>query len=778
MVVRLASGIPAPAPHELRRDRLLELLHRHRARPLILLVAPAGFGKSTLAATYARDSGGVVAWLTLQASDRDSQRFFARLARSLEAAFEEPNMLHELQRGLETGSQGVGLARLLLGDLADAPAGFILVLDDLHLLDGADDVLDGIDALVRGLPEVGQLVITSREVPALSITRLAASGDVFGLGTEDLRFTAEETQALRSAVGGDPANDEQAEGWVTGILLGAPRQLGIGNGALLGHYVEREVLSRLDKSEQQLLEMLAVLETITPTAAERLLGPGTWAPTLGSIAERCAFLVIGNDGSYRLHALVRDALRNRLRRAGSDRAAHAWSVARALAEEAFDTVGVVRACQELGQTHDALEVVRRAVVEKLRLGRWSDALSIFRLLPEGIRRADAELCLAESEALVNTGQARAANDAAEAALEHGGRSGDVFVQVSAIIALAQVARFSGDLNAAEEWLSAAQVLLRTDELRGDRRRFLEGRVLGLRAVCTAIRGRMPEAREEFESAERLLKLCGPSRQLAIVQQNLGNLCNMVGDYETAQSALAAAAAHWRLVGDKSDLATTQTVLGELYLRIGNLEAAGAALHDALAAAQLVGAIRSECWASVLLSQWHRASGRISHAVAELDRGLELLKEVPERELMVFGLVRRAELALLQDTLPLARDLLGRAQAEAQRLGSDTPHRVRQSRPGSLASGRRRGRAGHQPSPGSVAQGWRRLGPRRTCRDAVLVGDRVSASRSRAAGRQPARGGDRPGRAHQLAIPARGAGRRRPAAAAPRPSRGHASGRAG
>ena len=58
-------------------------------------------------------------------------------------------------------------------------------------------------------------------------------------------------------------------------------------------------------------------------------------------------------------------------------------------------------------------------------------------------------------------------------------------------------------------------------------------MLGLRAVCTAIRGRMPEARAEFESAERLLKLSGPSRTLAIVQQNLGNLCNMVGDYETA-----------------------------------------------------------------------------------------------------------------------------------------------------------------------------------------------------------------------------------------------------
>ena len=83
MLVPSGSGVPASAPHELRRERLLELLHRHRSRPLIVLGAPAGFGKSTLAATYARDSGAAVAWVTLQAADRDSRRLFGRLADAL-----------------------------------------------------------------------------------------------------------------------------------------------------------------------------------------------------------------------------------------------------------------------------------------------------------------------------------------------------------------------------------------------------------------------------------------------------------------------------------------------------------------------------------------------------------------------------------------------------------------------------------------------------------------------------------------------------------------------
>src|SRR5690348_18278533 len=108
------SGVPQPPTHELRRERLLEVLHKHRARPLILLVAPAGFGKSTLAATYARDSGGAVAWVTLQPGDRDSRRLFARVGDALDSAFGEPHSVPELRRGLAEGAEGLGLSRLLL----------------------------------------------------------------------------------------------------------------------------------------------------------------------------------------------------------------------------------------------------------------------------------------------------------------------------------------------------------------------------------------------------------------------------------------------------------------------------------------------------------------------------------------------------------------------------------------------------------------------------------------------------------------------------------------
>ncbi len=664
-----SSGVPAPAPHELRRERLLEALHKHRARPLVLLVAAAGYGKSTLAATYARDSGAAVVWLSLQPTDRDSRRLFARLADAFDAGFDDPASVAELRRGLEDGAEGVGLARLLLGDLTRAPAGFILVLDDFHLVGEAEEVVNAVDALIRDLPETGQVVITTREAPALSMTRLVVEGAVFPLGAEDLRFSEDETRDLRATIGGDNSRDEQAEGWVAGILLGgAPRQLGVGGGSLLGTYVEREVLSRLSPTEQGWLEMLSVFDTITPRGAERMLGAGPWPSRLLGLAERCPFLVAGQDNSYRLHGLVRETVLNRLRRSSDDRATHAWSVVRQLAEEAFDIFGVVRASQELGQLDGAVELVRRAALEVLQSGRWPAVLVTLELLPEVVRRADPELSLIEARALLNTGHLEQAYRAAEDALQYGGRTGKVEVQISALIELATVTVVN-DTAAAWDWLSATDHLLRHTELPTNLRRSLEGRALGVRGICATLRGDIVEARESFENGLRQLSLLGPSRDLALVQQNYGSFCNRTGDYATAQASLALAASYWRRVSDGNGRALSQIVLGDMHLRLGNLEAAGAELNDGLAAARSVGALRWEAHAVASLGQWHRANGRIVDAVTAFDEGLRLAEENVERELLADTLVWRAEAALLQDDLPTARQMLARAQAESQRVGS-------------------------------------------------------------------------------------------------------------
>jgi LuxR family maltose regulon positive regulatory protein len=648
---------------------LLRILRQHRARPLILLLAPAGFGKTTTAAAYARESGASVAWITVRAGDEDSRCLFDRLRTALETTLGE-GVLPALSRGLAEGADGSGLARLLIADLAHVATSFILVLDDYHVVQDAEEVHEAIDLLVRGLPAGGQVVIAAREPPPLSIHGLVADERVLVLGTEDLRFTPEETAILRRRLGGDPSRDTRAEGWVAGILLGgAPRQLGAADGSLVGTYVQREVLSRLPQVARHWLEALAVLETITPDAAARLLGRGPWPARLAGMADCCPFLVASGDGSYHLHMLVRDTLVHRLRRGRPDRVSRIWAAARALAEEAGDTAAAVRACQELGQIEDAVALVRRTAEAAMRAGRWTPALAALGLLPEAVRRAHPDLALAEAHALIQSGRPDPARKVAEAMLEQGAREGAVGIQVPALVELANIARYTGDLDAAQDWLAAADHLLLEARLPARQRRLLEGRLLGLRGVCAAVRGQPDVARQALEAAERVLLPGGTSHELGIVQYNLGTFCVRTGDYRAARAALAAAATQWRLLGDRGMLATTQLVLANLHLRTGDLDAAGASLARALEAARAAGALRTEAHGLVALGAWHRGYGRFDAAAASLDEAMHLAEEIGERELLVRALAQRAEVAALRGDLVAGHALLARAHSEAQRLES-------------------------------------------------------------------------------------------------------------
>src|SRR4029453_18963925 len=113
---------------------------------------------------------------------------------------------------------------------------------------------------------------------------------------------------------------------------------------------------------------------------------------------------------------------------------------------------------------------------------------------------------------------------------------------------------------------------------------------------------------------------------------------------------------------------THTILADMHLRLGNLDSAGESLASAQQAASQVGATRLQPWIALSLRQWHRACGRILDAVDAIEEALRLGTDIVDRELLVHALVVRAELAILQEDQGKARELLARAQAEAQQIG--------------------------------------------------------------------------------------------------------------
>jgi len=224
--------VPGPRPDPVPRPRLAESLDEGLARGLVLVCAPAGYGKTVLLADWARRGQQPVAWLPLDAGDNDPARFWRHGVAALDQG--RPGLADRVGPllGPPAPSSYEGLVTALINELAAEPDAdqALLVLDDYHLIDsGAVHELLGF--LLEHRPPGLHLVPASRSDPPLALARLQARGQLTGLRAAELRFTADETAALlrRGAAVSGVALPETAagaltartEGWAAGLQLAA-----------------------------------------------------------------------------------------------------------------------------------------------------------------------------------------------------------------------------------------------------------------------------------------------------------------------------------------------------------------------------------------------------------------------------------------------------------------------------------------------------------------------------------------------------------------------------
>ena len=198
-LLKAKLALPPTPPMSLSRPRLLELMSEALKRPLTLLCAPAGFGKSTLLSGWANEAVDrpAVAWLGLDEDDRDPARFFDYLLAALHSAG------LDVARTASVSLSGAGSPSpkdrmtSLLDDLAELNDPVVLVLDDYHAIDNPD--LDAALAfLVEHTPEQLRVVVATREEPRLPLSRWRTRQWVTEIGIDQLRFTLDEAAAFLS----------------------------------------------------------------------------------------------------------------------------------------------------------------------------------------------------------------------------------------------------------------------------------------------------------------------------------------------------------------------------------------------------------------------------------------------------------------------------------------------------------------------------------------------------------------------------------------------------
>ncbi len=365
MLRRTKLHRPRVAGDLIRRPRLEALLDDGLALPLILVAAPAGFGKSTLANAWLETVNLPSAWLSLDASDNNLGVFIAYLLAAIRSII--PNSMVESLAsvtGLNLPPVEV-LADSLINEMDALNRDFVLVLDDYHVIQD-EAVHEMLSSLLQHPPRGLRLVILTRRDPPLGLGLLRARNQLAEIRAHDLRFSAPEVTAFTErALGAPLAKDavavltEKTEGWAAGLRLAmlTLRHHGNAEAGLAGlhaenryvlDYLMHEVLSTVPSPMAAFLLKTSILDQLSTSLCEAVIGPEV--PDCDPQAalewlEANGMFTVALDAQgqwYRYHHLFRELLFAQLtRQSGVDeittlhQRASAWFARKGYLEEAL-----------------------------------------------------------------------------------------------------------------------------------------------------------------------------------------------------------------------------------------------------------------------------------------------------------------------------------------------------------------------------------------------------------------------------------------------------------
>ena len=636
--------VPRPRAGQVVRTRLSERLDRGAASKLVLVSAPAGFGKTTLltewlAAPPADGRLRSAAWLSLDRGDNDPAHFWTYVIAGLRTL--APTMgasaleLLQSPRALPVES----VLTTLINDLGSIDGHVVLVLDDYHVVESAE-VHEAMAFLLDHLPPQLHLVIASRADPPLPLARLRARGELVEVRAADLRFTAAEAAAYLNGsmglelTGADVATLEgRTEGWIAALQLAALSMQGrddatefiagfAGDDRYVVDYLVEEVVQRQPQEVQEFLLHTAVLSRLSGALCDAVVDGTGGRGMLQTLERGNLFLVPLDDQRrwYRYHHLFADVLMAKLMDERPElvpelhRRASRWYADNGEPAEAIRHAtlgGDVERAADLIELN--LAMARRDRLDAL-LRSWLEAL------PDEVIKVRPVLCIAFAGSMLSTAEVAGV----EARLQDAER------WVAAIAASAD-GRPEGMVAVNEQelaWLPTWVAVYRA------------GQALALgdgEATVTHAR-RALELRDE----EDLLALGAGTALIGLARW-------AAGDLETVYDAYVACLETFERAGHVADVMGIAITVGDLYLIRAQLGDALRTFEDALRLAATAGGPtpRGSADMHVGVSAVHHARGDLDAARQALLRSQALgdhlgLAQNPYRWRVAMARLREAE----------------------------------------------------------------------------------------------------------------------------------------
>jgi LuxR family maltose regulon positive regulatory protein len=605
--------VPTLRAGSIRRPRLSDRLERGGPTRLVLVSAPAGFGKSTLLAEWlAAPPAGRVAFLALDRTDDDPVAFWSHLATALRDSSGAGAAVAEGARAGMPPDEAALAA--LLNELGALPHPVEIVLDDYHLVDRAE-IHRGVAFLLERLPPNARLLIATRVDPPLPLARLRAQGELVEVRSADLRFTAGEASAYLNGTMGlglSPANltalGDRTEGWIAALQLAALSLDGrddvagfiagfTGNDRYVFDYLVEEVLQRQRPEVRSFLLRTSILERIGGPLCDAVLGSGGSAAMLAALHRQNLFLVPLDDRRqwYRYHHLFAEVLQAHLadEAPGDLPALHgrasAWLAA------AGELAPAIRHALAGGDFERAAGMIAGAIPELRRARREVVIRDWLRALPDPLVRSRPNLAVGLAGALLANGE---------------------FADADRLLADAEGAL------AAEDAGGTGPGTAEGDEADQERRR-LPAQIELYRAAMAQVRGDAPAM---LASARRALDRALPGDHLGEASASglIGIAHWTLGGLAAAQDAWAVCIAGLGRAGHVSDALGATVALADIAATRGRLREAATAYETGLRhAATAGGTLRGAADLHAGLAALEIERGDVDAARTHLARSREL-----------------------------------------------------------------------------------------------------------------------------------------------------------
>ena len=673
----------------LTRQRLLDSMFELLDKKLALVIAPAGYGKTSLLVDFLEVLEFPVCWYSISAHDQDPLRFLAHFIASIQMKF--PAFGQSSSTALHNASQGtLDLQYLVSTVINDAfeniSEHFIITLEDFHLVDDVEPISEFISDFIQGVDDNCTIFITSRKLLTLpDMTILVARNMVGGISYEELAFTPEEIQQLylqnqQQSLTSETATNfyEQTEGWVTGLLLSSQineylctsqsvvkRIAGVG----VEDYFDA-LLAQQPAKIQDFLLRTSLLEEFNEGFCRQViesalaLSEVNWRKMMEYVIERNLFVMpVGSDGNWlRYHRIFLDFLQNRIQKTRPDEVEKIQLHMAKVYTEQQEWELAYALFQQLENEQAILDLIETAGPQLIASGRQELLNNWLSALPNEVRQQHPPLLSLHGIVISDPHEGIALLDRAIDAMQF---PEDKQYLTRALVRRATAHRLAGNLEGARNDADRVLTLVENDE------ELAEFKALAMRSKGVSLyqEGDFNNAASWLYDALSAFQAAGDQHNQSVIAMEIGIVEQARGRYEKAREMFIQARGYWEKNANSVWLANLMNNLGVLQQVTGEYEAAGASFERAFQHAKVSGFTRMQSYTLTGIGDNYREVDAIIEALTAYHQARPIAEIINERFLLTYLDLEEASIASRNGDERAASDFLHSAIGRAETSGN-------------------------------------------------------------------------------------------------------------